>query len=87
VNNENKVVTGFVVQYRHILNMGDRFDHRYGQTVIKRVPYRPLSHIITGLESYEYYEICVMAASDTLTSPCSKPMKIQSGESGMIYRF
>ncbi|XP_053408441.1 roundabout homolog 2-like isoform X2 [Mercenaria mercenaria] len=81
VNTENKVVTGFVVQYRHILNMGDRHDHRYGQTVIKRVPYRPLSHTITGLESYEYYEICVMAASGTLTSSCSKPMKIQSGES------
>lgn len=81
VNNEYGVVTGFVVQYRHILNMADRASHRYGHTVTKLVPYRPLYYTLTGLESYEYYEICVMAASNDLMSPCSQPMKIQSGES------
>lgn len=82
VNTESEVVTGYVLQYRHILNMGDRQDHRYGQSVIKHIPWRPLSHTITGLESYEYYEICVMAASGEHTTSCSKPMKIQTGEAG-----
>lgn len=77
-----EVVTGFWIQYKLILNMGDRDNHRYGPVITKRVRYRPLNHTIHGLEPYEYYEICVRAVSGERTSPCSQSMKIQSGESG-----
>ena len=85
--NEFGVVDSFVVQYRHIIKMGDPVNQRYGEMQRKTLPYRPFYCTLNGLQSYEYYEICVMAASGDLVSECSQPMKIQSGESGMKYNL
>jgi len=82
VPDENSIVTGFRLNYKLILNMGKGSSLRYGNTMSKQVPYRPLTATITGLEGYEFYEICVMATSGFKTSACSPPMIIQSGESG-----
>ncbi|KAH3815648.1 hypothetical protein DPMN_144178 [Dreissena polymorpha] len=79
------VVTGFLVVYKPILNMGNRDNLQYGPTHKHRIAYRPLTHTITGLDSYTYYEICVSAESGVKTSSCSQPMKIQTGESGRIF--
>ncbi|WAR04265.1 ROBO1-like protein [Mya arenaria] len=64
-----------------ILNMGSGQPPEYGQAGGQRASYRPLSHTLTGLESYQYYEICVKATSGERTSPCSPPWLIQTGES------
>ena len=82
VPDENSIVTGFRLNYKLILNMGKGSSLRYGNTMSKQVSYRPLTATITGLEGYEFYEICVMATSGFKTSTCSPPMIIQSGESG-----
>ncbi|XP_052285916.1 roundabout homolog 2-like isoform X6 [Dreissena polymorpha] len=81
VDNDMGVVTGFLVVYKPILNMGNRDNLQYGPTHKHRIAYRPLTHTITGLDSYTYYEICVSAESGVKTSSCSQPMKIQTGES------
>ena len=83
VEEEHGVVTGWLLEYRHIQNMGSGGPLQYGHTGHATAHYRPLAFTLTGLESYEYYEICVKAISGDLPSPCSAPMKIQSGESGM----
>ncbi|XP_052804900.1 roundabout homolog 2-like isoform X2 [Mya arenaria] len=81
VDNEYGVVTGFIIEFKEILNMGSGQPPEYGQAGGQRASYRPLSHTLTGLESYQYYEICVKATSGERTSPCSPPWLIQTGES------
>ncbi|KAK3587010.1 hypothetical protein CHS0354_016990 [Potamilus streckersoni] len=72
------IVDGFYVRYKHILDIRHK---QYGEMKIERVPYSQTSYTITGLSSYNWYEICVMAYCQNVQSRCSNPLKVQTEES------
>ncbi|KAK3587014.1 hypothetical protein CHS0354_016993 [Potamilus streckersoni] len=78
IENHQSIVDGYYIRYRHVINIQQK---RYSQSRVKRVPFGPTFYIITGLGSYEWYEICIIATSGTKQTRCSGFMTVVTGES------
>ncbi|KAL3887349.1 hypothetical protein ACJMK2_027291, partial [Sinanodonta woodiana] len=78
IENHQSIVDGYYIRYRHLINIQLK---KYGQSRVKRVPFGPTLYVITGLGSYEWYEICIIATSGTKQTRCSGFLTVITGES------
>ena len=76
------VIEGFQILYRQITDIRHL---TYGEKKTIKVPVTLTTYILTGLNSYTWYEIRVLAYTGKLQSQYSHPVKVQTAEQDCEY--
>ncbi|XP_053372877.1 roundabout homolog 1-like [Mercenaria mercenaria] len=75
------IIEGFQILYRQILDIRRL---TYGETKTIHVPPTVTTYIVTGLKSYSWYELRVLAYSGKIQSLYSHPVKVQTAEENYL---
>ncbi|XP_060573508.1 roundabout homolog 1-like isoform X3 [Ruditapes philippinarum] len=75
------IVEGYQILYREILDIRRL---TYGEKKTIRVPSTVTTYMLTGLDSYSWYEIRVLAYNGKIQSQYSHPVKVQTAEQNYV---